>query len=64
MVTAYGHVGLYATPPIHICPQEPWEAQEYAHRETAVGSNLRFVSHLELHYPIHQRSETVKKAGP
>ena len=20
-------------PPIHICPQEPWEAQEYAHRD-------------------------------
>ena len=35
MVTAYGNVGTYATPvpPIPICPQEPWEAQEYAHRD-------------------------------
>ena len=33
MMTAYGYVGTYATPPIPICPQEPWEAQEEAHRD-------------------------------
>ena len=33
MATAYGNVGTYATPPIPICPQEPWEAQEFAHRD-------------------------------
>jgi hypothetical protein len=36
MGTAYGNMGTYATPrvpPIPICPQEPWEAQEYAHRD-------------------------------
>jgi hypothetical protein len=25
--------GRMPLPPIHICPQEPWEAQEYAHRD-------------------------------
>ena len=34
MVTAYGHVGgRMPLPPIPICPQEPWEAQEEAHRD-------------------------------
>jgi hypothetical protein len=37
MVTDYGYVGtMYATLPhpyFPICPQEPWEAQEYAHRD-------------------------------
>ena len=33
MVTDYGLWGRMPLPSIPICPQEPWEAQEEAHRD-------------------------------
>ena len=43
--------GRMLLPPIHICPQEPWEAQEYRTLTgTGVGSNFLFdfVSDLDV----------------
>ena len=56
MVTDYGYVGTYATPPHRYLPpgaQEPWEAQEYMLTGTGVGSTFRFVSDLELKPTSH-----------
>ena len=48
MVTAYGYVGTYATlPSIPICPQEPWEAQEEAHRDR---------SRVNFSFPVRWRT--------
>ena len=33
--------GRMPLPPIPICPQEPWEAQEYAHRDR-IGVKFSF----------------------
>ena len=41
--------GRMSPPCIPFCPQEPWEAQEDAHRDRSrvgVGSKFRFVSDL------------------
>ena len=58
MVTAYGYVGTYATPPHpydHICPQDARSHGKLRSMltgtgvgSTGVGSNFRFVVHLEL----------------
>ena len=42
----WGRVPLTTIP---ICPQEPWEAQEYAHTTGTggVGSNFRLMTRLE-----------------
>ena len=39
--------GLLPLPLIPICPQEPWEAQEYAHRVDRSRINFSFWSDLE-----------------
>ena len=38
--------GRMPLPLIPNCPQEPWEAQEEAHRDRSIGSIFRFVVHL------------------
>ena len=45
MATAYGNVGTYATPIIHIWPQEPHGKLRSMLTGTGVGSNFAFVSH-------------------
>ena len=55
--------GRMPLPPIPICPQEPWEAQEKAHRDrsrvkVAVRSRLRAISPL-AHRRAHLGSTEV-----
>ena len=47
--------GRMPLPPIPICPQEPWEAQEEAHRDRSRVKFSFYVSDLELNDPPRAR---------